>query len=421
MGITINVNQISEEITKCREECFNLCLNGTIISPEPIKSKLKQIFLSNKMNDSNVALISVAIDGQSLNGKPLSVYSTTMSSFVESYSKKIFESAKNELAERRGEEKQAPENTPAKRKIPNAEFLLLDIKKLSDIGKASPTALKGATSKFLSQNAIENVIITNENMKNYDFSAFGVEPTPGMTIGECLLECSKNHISSTSSKQAQKSEEKSSKDDVLATLEEKDNGNINYFVGYNKQEVSKLFKNKEDLVKKFACFVEMYNYLMNLFVNHNLDKDLAKDIHNDILPFYFTMATACSSYGGEGSQIKNLCDGMMNILDDAFKAEMNGENLNPTQTKQNIEKMGISTKDDDGITNDCISLSDTPNASQMFDDGGSVKNGISAVRKAVDIQLEAEYCMSADMIDSTIQELRERGQIPGEAARRKDS
>ena len=144
-------------------------------------------------------------------------------------------------------------------------------------------------------------------------------------------------------------------------------GNINFFVGYNKKEVAKLFSTRPHLLEVFEEFVEKYNFIMNLYTMGDLDEEQSKDFLNDILPYFYSMANACSAHGGEGSQIKNLCDGMMSILKDACTAEINGKELDPQKTKLTVEKMGLSYKDDDGKQNDAITLSDKSPEEQTFD------------------------------------------------------
>ena len=121
---------------------------------------------------------------------------------------------------------------------------------------------------------------------------------------------------------------------------------------------------------------------MNLYTNKELDQQTATEIHDDILPDLLTMTSVCSQYGGDGSQIKNLCDGMMTILKEAYSAEMKGEKLDPIKTKQNIQKMGLSYDDDDGIKNENVSISGLvakkqPEKEEMSD--GSVDDLINEI------------------------------------------
>ena len=147
-------------------------------------------------------------------------------------------------------------------------------------------------------------------------------------------------------------------------------GNINYFVGYDKKGVARLFENKSDLLKIFEEFVQKYNYLMNLYVDHKLDEIQADVFHKEIIPYLNVLSSACSSAGADGVQIKNLADGMMGILEEAYTAEINGVDLNSHTTRLNIEKMKLTYYDDDGKTNDYIQLceksKDLPDG-QMFD------------------------------------------------------
>lgn len=370
----LNINDIGEEFRKVVKEIkANLLSLGDKITKGEAYQRLKNVWTKNRVNDSNFKILEIA-----LNDGSFEVGKTSVADYTTGCVNILFERAQSKK-----------KDAPAKK-----FHIFLDISKLS---KMPEDELTSHIQTLFSEKGIPaehyNSPISMSVLKKIDLpidlSEYQGAPLLNTLVKfiksqEHNLELDSNSHKAPSGKtdipahqrhlledgEPEKAPVKEKKEDSteerIENIGEK-SGNINYFVGYKKEEVSQLFKTKPELLDVFEEFVEKYNFIMNQFTMGNLDKEQARDFHNDILPYFHSMASACSAHGGEGSRIKNLCDGMMNILEDACSAEINGEDLDPLKTKANIEKMQLSTTDDDGKQNDSITLSGEAPEDQTFD------------------------------------------------------
>ena len=127
--------------------------------------------------------------------------------------------------------------------------------------------------------------------------------------------------------------------------------NINYFVGYDKDGVNKLFDNKpKEFIDAFESFVNRFNELMNKLLNQDLNEQTVDQIQNDIDPEFLKFAALCNNYGAEGVQIQNLCRGMISILNSTCDAEKEGKNIDGLKLKSNLETtQALDFTDRDGL------------------------------------------------------------------------
>jgi hypothetical protein len=128
-------------------------------------------------------------------------------------------------------------------------------------------------------------------------------------------------------------------------------GDINYFVGYDKEGVNRLFAGKPDkFIQAFKDFVNRFNKLMNKLLNQDLGEQTVDDLQNDINPEFLNFANMCSEYGAEGAQIQNLCRGVIAIFNRTCDAEREGKNINGLKLKANLEAtQALDYTDRDGL------------------------------------------------------------------------
>lgn len=394
------INEIGENFREVKKKVVQkLKTVGETLEKSEAVQWFKDIWEKYRVNDSNFKVLEIA-----LNDGTQEVGQASLSSFSAGYVNKLFDKADKK-----------------KEEDPSQKFYLsLNVEKLSKLSKIE---LKGYLQRKLSQegfpsehfNTPINMKLLNKLETPIDLSEYQGVPLIDGAVNFIKSQEKKSSEVTKNDSEPEFQSEKNPENDDSESIEERvsnigeGSGKINYFVGYKKDDVARLFAKKPDLLEKFECFVEMYNYLMNLYTLSKLDKQQAIDIHDDILPHYFELANACSSFGGEGSQIKNLCDGMIKILEDAYTSEINGVDLDPLKTKQTVEKMGISHEDDDGINKDSITLSDEPDKSQMFDDDGDMQSGLDAIQNVVLYKIEPPHCRTMPDIQATLRELAAMG------------
>lgn len=154
-------------------------------SLETIRSELKTIFKENGINDSNFAIVSLAVSDGSTE---LSTSST--STYIDKLSKKIFDKAEKEKAKKEGREPDKKEDKTAKPK--KKPILSFD---LASLGKAEPEEIEDFFKrKFMAAGYTEEDLSKpNPNFKVLDFKDKGMDLNidPSKSFIEQLAECVK--------------------------------------------------------------------------------------------------------------------------------------------------------------------------------------------------------------------------------------
>lgn len=381
------------------------------MSEESLRNQLKELFTKHGIDDSNFALISVAVSG---NGVETEAKNTT--TYIGKIAKKLFEKEERiKYRERFGKDPESPEDV---KKINREKpFISLDAHKISKL--SSRTDIEAYITKQLAQqnrdgldfSELRNKTVTQyiQNEFNMPIDLSSIEGKPlvsgladsimakqssekqtqsekmtesekqaldneiyGNDLDDAAVvnaqkEINKNSESSSESKpeqSTQKRDEKESakkavKNQTSAEPEEEfdvsevgeGTGDINYFVGYDKEGVNKLFAGKsEKFIQAFKDFVNRFNKLMNRLLNQDLGEQTVDDLQNDINPEFLNIANMCSEYGAEGAQIQNLCRGMIAIFNRTCDAEREGKDINGLKLKANLEStQALDYTDRDGL------------------------------------------------------------------------
>lgn len=382
------------------------------VSEEALRNQLKELFKKHGIDDSNFALISVAVSG---NGLETEAKNTT--TYIGKIAKKIFEKEERiKYREKFGKDPESPEDMKKiKREKP---FISLDAHKISKL--SSRTDIEAYITKQLAQqnrdglnfSELRNKTVTQyiQNEFNMPVDLSSIEGKPlvsgladsimakqssdkqiqnAMLTEEQKIEIDKKKLENESLLEAndsemlkpltheithsvQKSEEKDKnklserltenlsnkpkkqeKDEEEFDVSEVGEGtsDINYFVGYDKEGVNRLFAGKSDkFIQAFKDFVNRFNKLMNKLLNQELGEQTVDDLQNDINPEFLNFANMCSEYGAEGAQIQNLCRGMIAIFNKTCDAEREGKDINGLKLKANLEStQALDFTDRDGL------------------------------------------------------------------------
>lgn len=367
--IAENNGKASSIRAEIKEFKYNLLNNSDYKNwtKEQIETKIKEIFKNHNVSDKDLKLICIAVNLEE---------SSTTSSGVETYS--------SIMADRLYKKKEK-KYTDKKERLDSHYYIKYDINKLKSLN--TEKEIRDYAYECLKDAGMTDEIIHKHisNVKYFETPFKPVDLPDGSTLDVFtkILKILKAQQEKQSQQETQsgKSQSKTPTLDrglqnLLDENEEippkKEIGesarDFNFFVGYDKNKVSRLFQGKEETFEKFEEFVKVYNYLMTLYTTQNLSPDRAKEISNDLLPNYNEVVKECSSLGGEGSRIKGLCEGMMSILDQTYKAEnsKDGENLNPSTAEQNIRHMGLTPDEVDGLRNEGITISNKAPEDQTF-------------------------------------------------------
>lgn len=371
MNKTWNVNGLGDNLRKLISY-----YKSNPASEEEIKDAIKKVFTEAGVDDSRFKLFKVSVRGDlaEIEGKDASSYANGLAS-------RIYKVKNREKVINGEKSENGSENMNEKEKAPK-KTVSIDVAKL--IRKPSAVAQKSALIEVLVDRGIDIYVPVSEaTIKNLDIP-IDLRQIEGRPLIDGLVDIikamSKEYFKNNSQAPVEEQKQESTKelapedrnidgpsDEELKNLGESSN-TLQFFVGYDKNKVSRLFQGKEETFEKFEEFVKVYNYLMTLYTTQNLSPDRAKEISNDLLPNYNEVVKECSSLGGEGSRIKGLCEGMMSILDQTYKAEnsKDGESLNPSTAKQNIRNMGLTPDEIDGLRNEGITISNKAPEDQTF-------------------------------------------------------
>lgn len=176
-------------------------------------------------------------------------------------------------------------------------------------------------------------------------------------------------------------------------------GDVNYFVGYDKEKVGRLFEGRPAVFSVFKEFVEKYNKLMNVLLSHELSPEDVKDLRNDIDPYFQKLSAACSGIGGDGSLIQNLCDGMLTVLGETFNAELEGRDINGLKLKNSLQgNKAFDHTDNDGLRNEAAYSVAKPAANQTAKGAVSSLVGYGDLADPENLQIMDTYGIDRDDI-----------------------
>ena len=312
---------------------------------EQIKTELKQLFDYFGVNDSNFALIGLAVkENNSVEGEI-----KTASTYIDKLAHKLYT---KELSKAKKEGKEITEE----RKIENSEkkFPKFEIKfENINLNNLKPHQIRDHILEHLDEilsvqgydendiKAIQNALYSNSG----DFSGTRIDETTIDIISKAINEISYNakmfgsYQSRHQDKNNNSDENKLQKNTTINISKEKsekaksnnpfyEGNDINFFNNFDKQQVSLLFhgEGKEEVLKFFKDFVSKFNELMTKLTRDTLDLKTLEDLSNDIEPYYNVLISKCA--GDDGAKIKNLADGMTTVLNVTFKLKENGKNLN---------------------------------------------------------------------------------------------
>ncbi len=378
--MAVNLNELVDKFDASQKQCFNACLNNTINLDDKstaildLKLLLKWPFIRNGVKDKDMGLVLQAMDKFTMGKEANSVDEFVSKQAEELYQRAYNEkTARNKPAEEKeeressdvlGEKKPSPEENAKSEKL--TKFFNLIEARVNKLIDLKPETLKeffvkilngAGLSEFISKPA-DNVVVSSANNS---LLRLNISKGDGLVPKLC------EHIKQKSKAQESQKEERSQTDESLEDLEhEKESFDvskigetsqgINFFVGYDKDAVGNLLKDKPELVEKFTGFVERYNQILNILPSIE-NPDQIKDIANDIDQSYQVVIAESSQYGQEGAKIRNLCRGMMTILDHACHDKIHGNDLNPHALKKNLETThAFDINESDGISSEAQNL-----------------------------------------------------------------
>lgn len=177
--MNIDINGFGEKLSSYTKKSHE---NKSI---ETIKSELKTIFEENGINNSNFAIVSLAVNNGSTE---LSTSST--STYINKLSQKLFDKAEKEKAKKEGRN---PDNKEDKNQQPKKKPLLsFD---LASLGKAEPEEIEDFfRRKFMAAGYSEEELNTpNPNLNVLDFKDKNMDLNidPSKSVIEQLAECVK--------------------------------------------------------------------------------------------------------------------------------------------------------------------------------------------------------------------------------------
>ena len=439
----ININDFGHELYEFTKKSHK----G--MSEEVLRNQLKDLFKRHGIDDSNFALISVAVSG---NGTGVETEAKNSTTYIGKIAKKLFEKEERiAYREKFGKDPETPEDLKkTKREKP---FISLDAHKISKF--SSRTDIEAYITRQLAEqnrdgldfSELRNKTVTqyiqNEFNMPVDLSSIEGKPLVSGLADSIMAKQSgerqaQNAMMSESQKQAldketismdiseeqifnaqnemlkgvnhehthsviepEKPKDKSNineaetaKKSVQKVIKQDEEefdvseigegtGDINYFVGYDKAGVNKLFANKpKEFIAAFEEFVKRFNNLMNKLLNQDLAEQTVDQIQNDIDPEFLKFAALCNNYGAEGAQIQNLCRGMISIFNATCDAEREGKDLNGLKLKANLETtQALDFTDRDGLrredTNTNEKESGTPVLVKAIDNAVGTKSLIA--------------------------------------------
>lgn len=408
----ININDFGHELYEFSKKSHK----G--MSEEALINQLKDLFKKHRIDDSNFALISVAVSG---NGIGVETEAKNTTTYISKISKKLIEKEeKIAYREKFGKDPETPEDLKkTKREKP---AIYLDVNKLEkltsriDIESYITNQLANQNKDGLNFSELRNQTVTQHIQNEFSMSSIDLSSLEGKPLVAGLADSImskqsgerqiQNSMMSESEKQAfdketismdisdqqvfdaqkemlkgvyhepthsvienEKPKDKSNineaetaKKSVQKVVKQDEEefdvsqigegtGDINYFVGYDKEGVNRLFANKsKEFISAFEDFVNRFNKLMNRLLNQDLGEQTVDQIQNDIDPEFLKFAALCNNYGAEGVQIQNLCRGMIAIFNKTCDAEREGKDLNGLKLKANLETtQALDYTDRDGL------------------------------------------------------------------------
>ena len=380
-------------------------------SVESMRNQLKDLFAKHGIDDSNFALISVAVSG---NGVETEAKNT--STYIDKISKKLFE--KEERIKYREMYGKDPESQEDVKKIKKPKpSIVLDMHKLSKLTSkteiktyinfqlanqnkdglnfselATKTVTSHTQNEFnmpvnlgelegqpLVDGLVENIYskrpveMQNQGSRMSDSERQSLDKnTSTMDIEETAVVEAQKEMNKEMGRDSENktpeqkpknlSEDEIAKKSVQKTINQDEDefditkigegsADINYFVGYDKEAVGKLFAGKpQKFIDLFKDFVARFNKLMNRLLNQDLGEQTVDQIQNDIDPEFLKFAAECSNYGAEGAQIQNLCRGMIAIFNRTCDMEREGKDINGLKLKAQLEStQALDHTDRDGL------------------------------------------------------------------------
>ncbi len=405
----ININDFGHDLTEFIRKSHRS------IPEETLKEQLKDLFIKHRIDDSNFALISVAVSGTGVETE-----SKNTTTYIGKIAKNIVKrEERQEYREKFGKE---PESEEEVKKIKKEKpSIVLDMHKLSkltsqtdiksyitnqlanqnseglnfsELGSKTVTShtqnefnmpinlselegqplvdglVKNIYEKQSGERQIQNAMMTESEKQALDKETISMdiseqqvldaqnemlkgvyhEPTHSVIENEKQKDKSNINEAETAKKSVQKVVKQDEEEFDVSEIGE-GTSDINYFVGYDKEGVSKLFAGKsKDLIDAFKDFVNRFNKLMNKLLNQDLGEKTVDDIQNDINPEFLKFAALCNNYGAEGAQMQNLCRGMIAIFDKTCDAEREGKSLDGLKLKANLETtQALDHTDRDGL------------------------------------------------------------------------
>lgn len=225
------------------------------------------------------------------------------------------------------------------------------------------------------KNMIENDNVAKEQQNESNIKAIYHEPTHSVIENEKPKDKSNINEAETAKKSVQKVVKQDEEEFDVSEVGE-GTSNINYFVGYDKEGVNRLFSNKpKKFIKSFKTFIDRFNELMNKMLNQDLGEKTVDDLQNDLKKEFDDFSALCSNYGAEGVQIQNLCRGVVSIYEKVCDAEREGKNLDGLKLKANLETtQALDFTDRDGLRREDANTSEK---------GSSAPTLIKAIDNAV--------------------------------------
>ncbi len=351
--------QTASEIERLLKHLEKKCYSETEsfdYTKESIYYEFKNNLISKNIDDESLKLVGLAFsfdEGSSHLESGLSSYSAYMAS-------KIFD-----------RKKRKDQSNPR-----IIRFIHFDKDKLKQLNgeNLEQYVYECLKSTGMSENLLDSAVANFENLN----TNLGLNLSEGGTLRQAMTECAKkskahilaqersqsrHHILSPEltdliNKYDEEAERQPVKDEQLKTENEEiteygnDKNSINFFVGYDKEKVAALFIGKENVLESFNEFVDKFNNLMNMLTVGELSAKQCQDLANDIDPEFLKMQSLCAQHGADGALIQNLCDGMMEVLQQTAKAKEDGKNLNAIELKKDLASAKtFDYSDNDGLRN----------------------------------------------------------------------
>lgn len=333
------------------------------MSVDSIKAALKEIFTKHGINDSNFALISVAMSNS---GMSTEIKNT--STYIDVFAKKLFDKAeKQKFRELHGRDPESTEEVKkAKRPKP---FINLDAHKISKFASSEEIEqyvlgrIEALEGTGVDVSKLKTGVITEYTQNSYDLPI-----DLSLMYGKTLARGIADSVKSKSSEESKVTADKTKKipadqynillDDVKERLKAALEGtaDINVAGGFDVEKTAHLFVGRDSLLAAFESFIIKYNEIMNKILNHVLDENQITDIQDDINPAFEEMLSKASQYGESGAQALNICKGLKARIDHACQQErVDGrQNIGQEQASFNYShEEQLDANDSDGQVVNC--------------------------------------------------------------------